>query len=229
MRPFNPSYIFEVLPQLIPYLGVTISMTVGTVLLGSILGLLLAAFKIRKGKIGKIITEMYIYVIRCVPSIVMLFVIYYGLPKLLLCVGLDINDVGKGFFVIITYTILFSATIAEVFRSAYELVDKGQREAALSIGLSEWQTFYRIILPQCSVAALPNFANSLVSIIKEGSLAYTVGLIDIMGKGQLIISKNQGSYSVEIYISLAVLYWILTILIEQSFKYLEKRLAGERI
>ncbi len=229
MRPFNPSYIFEVLPQLIPYLGVTIFMTIGTVLLGSVLGLLLATVKIRKGKIGTIITEIYIYITRCVPSIVMLFVIYYGLPKLLLCVGIDINDVGKGFFVITTFTILFSANISEVFRSAYEAVDKGQREAALSIGLSEWQAFYRIILPQCGILALPNFGNALVSLIKEGSLAYTVGLIDIMGKGQLIISKNQGSYSVEIYIALAILYWILTVGIEQSFKYLEKRLAGERI
>lgn len=77
------------------------------------------------------------------------------LPELLLTVGIDINRVGKGFFVIATFSVLFAASIAEVFRSAYQTVDKGQHEAAVTIGLTSWQAFYRIVLPQCTVIALP--------------------------------------------------------------------------
>lgn len=223
MRPFHPSYILEALIQLLPFLWVTIAMVVGTVFFGGAVGLLLAAAKIRKGKITRILAEIYIYITRCVPSIIMLFIVYYGLPELILSVGIDINHVGKGFFVITTFSILFAANMAEVFRSAYQSIEKGQQEAAVSIGMTSWQAFYRIILPQCSVVALPNFTNALVNLMKEGSLAYTIGLIDIMGKGQLIIGQNHGSYILEIYLALTVLYWALTFLVEKGLGYLEKR------
>lgn len=225
MRPFHPYYIIEVLPQLIPYLWVTIAMVVGTVFFGGLLGVLLAMAKVRRGRIAKALANIYIYITRCVPSIVMLFIVYYGLPEFLLALGININHFSKGFFVIVTFTILFSSTMAEVFRSAYEAVDKGQREAAISVGLTEFQAFRRIVLPQCIVVAIPNFTNAVVNLMKEGSLAYTIGLIDIMGKGQLIIGQNQGSYALEIYLALMILYWILTLLLEKGFGYLEKRLA----
>ena len=225
MRPFHPSYIPEVFIQLLPYLWVTVAMVIGTVFFGGAAGLLLAAAKVRKGRIAKALANIYIYITRCIPSIIMLFVVYYGLPELLLGMGVDINHIGKGFFVITTFSVLFAANMAEVFRSAYQAIDKGQREAAASIGMTPWQTFYRILLPQCAVVALPNFTNALVNLMKEGSLAYTIGLIDIMGKGQLIIGRNQGSYTLETYLALTILYWILTFVVEKSFGYLEKRLS----
>jgi L-cystine transport system permease protein len=203
-------------------------MMAGTVIFGGILGLILARAKIKRGKISKALAEIYIYVTRCIPSIVMLFVVYYGLPELLLAVGIDINRVSKAFFVIVTYSILFSSAMCEVFRSAYLAVDPGQREAALSVGMSGWQAFYRIILPQCTVVALPNFANMLVNLMKEGALAYTIGLIDIMGEGQMLVGKNQGSYVLEIYLSLTAVYWIMTVVIEQLFKRIEKNLTKGR-
>lgn len=226
MRPFHPSYIPEVLIQLLPYLWVTVAMVIGTVFFGGAAGILLAAAKVRRGRIAKALAEIYIYLTRCIPSIIMLFIVYYGLPELMLGFGVDINHVGKGFFVITTFSILFAANMAEVFRSAYQAIDKGQKEAAVSIGMTSWQAFYRIILPQCTVVALPNFANALVNLMKEGSLAYTIGLIDIMGKGQLIIGQNQGSYTLETYLALTILYWALTFVVEKSFGLLEKRLSG---
>lgn len=87
---------------------------------------------------------------------------------------------------------------------AYLAVDPGQREAALTSGLSESQTFVRIILPQAVVHALPNFANMLVSLMKEGALAYSIGLIDVMGKGQLIIGLNQGSMTLYRFLLLSL-------------------------
>lgn len=224
MRPFHPEYILQVLRELLPYVPVTLAMMLGTVLFGGLIGILLAVAKIRKGKVSRALANLYIYITRCIPSIVMLFVVYYGLPELFRAFGIDLNSLHKGFFVITTFSVLFAANMSEVFRSAYEAVDPGQREAAVSIGMSSWQAFYRIVLPQCTVVALPNFANALVNLMKEGSLAYTIGLFDMMGKGQLMIGLNHGAYVLETYLSLTVLYWLLTLLLEKSFGWIENRL-----
>ncbi|GAA3334395.1 hypothetical protein GCM10020331_102180 [Ectobacillus funiculus] len=94
----------------------------------------------------------------------LLFIVYYGLPQLLNGLGLNLNEIYKGIFVIITLSLLFAAAMAEVMRSAYESLDKGQYEAGVSIGLSGMQTFIRIILPQCFVIALPNLGNALIAL-----------------------------------------------------------------
>ena len=136
MRQFHAQYIWTAFIDLVPYLWVTLAMMAGTVFFGGLLGLLLARAKIRRGKLSRALAEVYIYLTRCIPSIVMLFVVYYGLPEFLLTFGIDMNHVGKGVFVIITFSVLFSSAMCEVFRSAYLSVDPGQTEAALSIGMS---------------------------------------------------------------------------------------------
>lgn len=226
MRPFNPWFIVEVISDLLPFLPVTLLLTLGSVILGSLLGLILARAKIRRHKIPKMLANWYIASLRCTPPIVLLFIVFYGLPELLIGLfGIDINAIYKGTFVLITFTLLFASTMAEVIRTAYDAIDKGQREAAVSIGMSELQAFYRIVLPQAIVVALPNFGNSFINLMKDGSLAYTVGLIDLMGQGTLIISRNYGNYALETYIALAIIYWILTIVLENSVYLLEKYLS----
>lgn len=230
MRPFHPQLILTALSKTLPYLWVTIAVMIATVVIGSLIGLLLTRANIRRRLIGGSIAQIYIYVTRCIPSIVLLFIVYYGLPELLLAFGININNASRAVFVITTFSILFSANMAEVFRSAYEAIDPGQREAALCAGLSEWQTFHRILLPQCTVIALPNFTNALVNLMKEGSLAYTIGLLDIMGKGQVMIGQNNGSFALETYLALAIVYWCMTLLIEKVFATLEKHLTrGQKI
>ena len=112
--------------------------------------------------------------------------------------------------------------MSEVIRSAYESVDKGQFEAAVSVGLSPFQAYRRIVFPQAFVVAIPNFGNSLLELIKEGSLAYTIGLIDVMGKANLIIASNYNAHALEIYLALSIIYWIISIVIEQVFLKFEK-------
>lgn len=230
MRPFEPLFIFEVFFDLLPFLPVTLLMLAGSVFFGSLLGFILARAKVTGRKISRLLADAYIAMMRCTPPIVLLFIVYYGLPELLLtAIGLDINAIEKGIFVLVTFTLLFGATMSEIMRSAYESIDKGQREAALSIGLSPFQAFYRIVLPQATAVALPNFSNILINLMKDGSLAFTIGLIDVMGKGTLIISKNFGSYALETYIALALIYWGLTLIIEKSFSMLERSLSrGKR-
>lgn len=225
MRPFHPLFILEIIPELVTYLPVTLGMVLGTVLFGGMWGFFLALAKVRRRPVTKTLAEIYTYVTRCVPSVVMLFVVFYGLPELLLSVGINMNGVDNGFFVIVTFSILYAANISEVFRSAYLAIDKGQREAAVSVGLTEAQAFLRIVLPQSIVVAIPNFTNSLINLMKEGALAYTIGLIDIVGQGNRIIGRYQGSYTLEVYLALAALYWIMTIMIQKFFGAVEKKLS----
>jgi L-cystine transport system permease protein len=226
VRPFNPSFIIKALIDVLPFLPVTICMVLGSVFFGSLLGFVLAKAKVRRHRIPKLLADFYIAALRCTPPIVLLFLVFYGLPMLAQFIfGIDINSSSKGVFVLVTFTLLFAATMAEIMRTAYESIDKGQREAAVSIGMSEFQAFFRIMLPQAVVVALPNFGNALINLMKDGSLAYTIGLIDIMGKGMLILSKNYGSYALETYIALAILYWGNTILIENLFRLLENSLS----
>lgn len=226
MRPFNPSFIVKVISDLLAYLPVTLIMIVSSVFFGSMLGFILARAKVRRRRISKFLADCYIATLRCTPPIVLLFIVFYGLPELLMATtGVNINSVYKVFFVLVTFTLLFGATMAEVMRTAYESIERGQQEAAVSIGMSEFQAFYRIMLPQAIVVALPNFGNALINLMKDGSLAYTVGLIDMMGQGNLIIARNYGSYALETYIALAVIYWSMTILIEKAFHLTEKYLS----
>jgi L-cystine transport system permease protein len=113
-------------------------------------------------------------------------------------------------------------------RSSYLAVPAGQREAALTSGLTEAQAFTRILLPQAFVVSIPNLGNSFIALLKEGSLAFTIGLIDVMGKGNLFVSINFGAYALETYTALAIIYWVLTIAFERIFKQLEKNFSKGR-
>jgi L-cystine transport system permease protein len=208
---------------MIPFLGVTFFTVIISVVFGIALGALLAVGKMGKNKVGRILANGYTTVLRCTPSIVLLFVMYYGLPELMIGLfDIDINNLHKGIFVIVTFSLLFAASMSEVMRSAYESIDKGQFEAAVSVGLSPKQAFRRILLPQCFYVALPNFGNAVISLLKEGALGFTIGFIDIMGKTNLIVSSNYGAHSREIYLGLALIYWIISILLEKLLGKAEK-------
>jgi L-cystine transport system permease protein len=222
---FDAKYIFDSLPSLLPYLTMTFTVTGLSVLFGTMLGFILAVAKIRKGKIAQKIAYGYTTALRCTPSIVLLFLIYYGIPAISKSLGINLDNVDKIVFIVITFSLQFAAAMCEVIRTAYEAVDKGQFEAAVSIGLSNVQAYEKIIFPQAFVVALPNFGNSFLALIKEGALAYTIGLIDVMGKASLIIANNFNAHALEIYIALSIIYWVISIGTEQFLLKLEKQLS----
>ena len=219
---FDLSYLLGAFPMLFPFLRVTFLVVILSLLFGTLLGFILAVMKIGKNKIARKIAHWYTTILRCTPSIVLLFLTYYGIPAIAEKFGANLDAVDKMVFVVITFSLQFAAAMSEVIRTAYESIDKGQYEAAVSVGLSNTQAYWRIIVPQAFVVALPNFGNSLLELMKEGSLAYTIGLIDIMGKAELIVAGNFNSHTLEIYLALAIIYWVLSILIEQLFLLLEK-------
>ena len=228
-RPFSPEVIFTSIPGLLPYLGVTICIGLISIILGSLFGLSLAWAKLSGNKFLRALAEGYTYIIRCTPSIVLLFVIFYGLPKLVENLfDYDIDDLSRAVFVVMTFTLLFGAYVSEVFRSAYLTVDRGQYEAAVTSGLSPWQAIVRIVIPQAAVIALPNFGNSVINLLKESALAYTIGLIDLLGRTNLVISQNYGAYGIELYTACLLMYWLLNLIIERSFLSLEGRLSHRK-
>mgnify|MGYP000105416748 FL=1 len=120
--------------------------------------------------------------------------------------------------------LLFAASISEVFKSAYLAVPKGQLEAGLSIGLTGFQTFRRILLPQTFQIALPNITTAILNLMKDAALAYTIGLVDVMGAGNLIISRNLGNYSLETYTAVALIYWGIALVLSLVSHFMEHSL-----
>ncbi|WRS27371.1 amino acid ABC transporter permease [Oscillospiraceae bacterium MB08-C2-2] len=228
--PFKPSVVFESMLAVLPYLPFTLLIVLLAIVLGLLLGGILARMKLSSNRGLRLLADGYTSIMRCTPSIVLLFIVFYGVPKLVwVLFRTDINYLHRGFFTVITFLLLYAATSSELMRSAYESVDKGQREAAVSIGLSEFQSFWRILLPQCFAVALPAFATSAVGLLKETALAFTIGLVDIMGKAKLVISNNYNAYAIETYLGLALIYWAISLLAQLGVSLLEKRLMrGKR-
>ena len=224
-RAFDIGMIAQVLPDLLTYLDVTLLVALVSIALGSLLGGLLAWANLSGTAPLRWAALSYVYVMRCTPSIVLLFIVFYGLPKLMeAAFRYDMNDLHRAVFAIITFTLLFGAYISEVFRAAYTAVPRGQYEAAVSAGLTPFQAFRHVILGQAALVALPNFGNATINLLKEGSLAYTIGLIDMIGKGNFIIAQNFGAYGIEVYLAALLIYWVLVLLLEQVFAAVEKHL-----
>lgn len=224
MRPFEPSYILTAFLKIFPYLRYTLEMVGLSFGLALILGFLLAAQKASHHKILRALAYGYTSVMRCTPSVVLLFLVYYGAPMLVKAVlGVDISGAAKIVFATITYTMMHSYVISDIMLAAYEAVDRGQTEAALTVGMNRIQAFVRIVLPQCVAFAIPNLGNSLTALLKDGALAYTIGFIDMMGKTTLLIASNINANALESYIAVSLIYWGLCILIRKLFGWLELR------
>ncbi|MBP3772586.1 MAG: amino acid ABC transporter permease [Treponema sp.] len=223
----NREFSFEIIPKLaltfLPFLKVTLLTLLLALIFGTIIATVLVKLRLSKRKSLNIIAYTYIAAIRCTPAVILIFIVFYGLPFLLQLIGIDIIAFPRIFFITVALSISFSATFSEVMRTSYLAVNKGQTEAAIALGLSGFQAFYRIVLPQAFVYALPNFGNSLIMLFKETSLAYTIGVVDLMGKMNLYISYKHGRNGLEAYITVGLIYWVFVLLFERIFTLLDKK------
>ena len=228
MLKFDFFYLLEQIPKLVPYLDVTFLVLILTLFFGTILGFVLAVWKLGKNLILRKLAYAFTTAMRCTPSIVLLFLVYYGLPAIASILAFDLNDLSKIFFVVTAFSLSFGNVMSEIIRSSYLAVERGQYEAAVSVGLTRFDAFRRIILPQASVVALPNIINSILTLLKEGSLAYTIGLIDVMGKANLLIAMNYEAHALETLLALSFIYWSISIIIENANGLLEQKLSKGR-
>lgn len=226
---FSVNKLFEYLIEILPYIRVTFVYVFLSLLLGLFFGGILLFMRQSKIRILNILSIAYVNVIRCIPSVVLLFLIFYGLPMVLRhFFHMEINSSNRIVYVIVTFTLFESANCCETFRSALNAVDRGQYEAALAVGMNGFQAMKRIVIPQAMKVAVPNIGNSVMFLIKEGALAYTIGLQDIFGRGSYLSSLTYNTYNVEIYLDMFIIYWPFIMILEYIFSKIEKSLDFEK-
>lgn len=181
-----------------------------------ILGALLAGVRYYNVPVFKQISILFTSFFRSTPFIAQLFVFYYGFAQ----ISKTIRNLPAYWAAVIVLSLSFAAYMGENFRGAITSVDKGQFEAGLSIGLTPWQTIYRIIVPQAARIAIPGMANVFANLFKSTSLAFTVGIVDMTAA-----AKNEVNLSfryLEGYVALIIVYWIILALVELGQSKMEK-------
>ena len=222
MEIFSVNYFFNSFNKLLPYLPVTLMILLLSQIFALTFGFFFAWCKLRKNRFVRRIVDFYVQIIRGTPFIVLLFIIYFGLPKLFLSVfGININGWVKSIYIIITLIIFGSARMSEAMRSAYLAVPKGQTEAAYSCGLSGIEAFIHIIFPQALYIVLPNLANLILSNLLETAVGFSIGIIDFVGNARLVNTREYGLHTFEIYTAVALVYWIMAMLLAKLFGMIE--------
>ena len=216
---FDFSLIWNSLPLLLAGAGVTIEITAIAVGLGFIFGLITSVCRLSDVKILQVIAVCYVNIIRGTPMLVQIFLIYFALPMV---IGQRINPFVAA---VAACSINSGAYVSEIFRAGIQSVDKGQMEAGRSLGLSWMQTMRYVILPQAFKHVIPPLGNEFISMTKETSLVSVIGFEELTRRGQLIIAKTYGSF--EIWLTVAVIYLVMTLTIVRLVSYLERRFATD--
>ncbi len=209
----------------IGYILQVVPFTVGAafliLVLGVLLGFFIAIIRIRRIAVLRQLARVFIDYTRGIPLIIHLYIAYYFLPPLLQALfGISPNPLA---ILVIAYSVYISVGQAENIRGAFGSVDAGQWDAAFACGLSDAQTLGRIIVPQMLTVALPVVLNSYLGVIKGLSLAFTIGVTDILAQARVASAQNYGY--LEAYIAAALVYWGLCGALSGVFGKLEQKLT----
>lgn len=211
---FDPQLAIESFPYVMEGIGYTILISLISMLAGLIIGFFLALARTSKYAILRWPTRTYISFMRGVPILVILFMLYFGLP----IIGLQLSPLEAA---LIAFSVNSAAYIAEIIRSALSSVDNGQWESSKALGLTYWQTMFGIILPQSIRIATPPLANVQLDIIKASSLAAMITVPEIFQKARIVGGREFDFMTM--YIVVALIYWGLCSIMTVLQNYLEKR------
>lgn len=226
---FDFQKVFTNIPELLAYLPVTLELALSSMLIGLTLGLVLAIIKMKEIPVLKQIAAAFVSLIRGTPVLVQLYIVYFGVPMFFKYLNqrygtsFAVADIPGFVYAVLALGLNSSAFSSEMIRSALLSVGKGQLEAAYALGMTYGQALRRIIIPEAMTVALPTIGNSLISSIKGTSLAFTCAVVEITAQGRIIGGRDYRYF--EVYCSLAIIYWIVTIVIEQVLKFAENKLA----
>lgn len=216
-------FIMNIFPTLLQRLPLTIYIVVVTAVLGFLLAVLVTTIRLKKIPVISQLMDLYTSFMRSTPGLIHIFIVYYGLPVLFRAVGIDINFVSRVTFSITALVLYNGAFVSEILRPSYLAVPREQHEAATSVGMTNWQKHLRVIFPQVLPIALPSLGNALIDLLKDTSLLFLIGLVDIMGQADIIIANSLGVYQLEVYVTIALIYWGCSVLLEQLIRFLEKK------
>ncbi|MCQ2028925.1 cystine ABC transporter permease [Stutzerimonas zhaodongensis] len=188
------------LPFLLKGAWWTVVLSLGGMFFGLLLGFGLALLRLYAYWPLQWLARVYVSFFRGTPLLVQLFMIYYGLPQL----GIQLDPLPAA---LIGFSLNMAAYTAEILRAAIASIDRGQWEAAASIGMSRAQTLYRAVLPQAARTALPPLGNSFISLVKDTALAATIQVPELFRQAQLITARTFEIFTM--YLAAALIYWLL--------------------
>jgi len=218
---FQPHLIWQYFPDVLSALPVTLLLTLVSTIIGVIVGAGIAYVRMENTPFLKQVAAVFTSFIRGTPILIQMFLVYYGLPFFLGYVGIDADDVNALVYLFITYGLNMAAFLSEIIRAALESVPATQREAALTSGYTKRQMYFKIIFPQAVIIAMPSFATMVISLLQDTSLAFTIGVIDVVGKAKALGTAT--FHTVEAYISAMIIFVILSFILERLFRWIEKR------
>lgn len=218
----NVGYMIEVFPKLLMSVPVTLLIIIVSAIFGLLLSIGVTYLRLKKLKVIGPILEAYVSFMRSTPILMQLFLVYYGLPVLMEALGFKGGDFGAITSSIIALIIFNGAYLSEILRPAYLSVDRGQHEAADSLGYKPFEKFRKVLLPQLAPIALPGLGNAIVYLVHDTSLIFTIGVVDIMGQGKLILANNYGENKIEMYLVIAFVYWLICLTSDRTIKLLER-------
>ncbi|TKX30351.1 ABC transporter permease [Campylobacter sp. MIT 12-5580] len=217
---FDFDYFLASAARIYPGIYYTIFIAALSFVLDLFFGLILALIRLYKIRLLNEIAIVYISFFRGTPLLVQLFVFYFGLPA---SFGSDFfGQIDAIYYALVVFSLYASAYLAEIMRSAILSVDKGQLEAAYSLGMSAFASFKRIVLPQAFMITLPNLCNFFIIQLKNTALAFTITVHDLMGLAE--IEAGRSSKFLEAYLMAALMYWGVCMLFEFLFSLLEKKM-----
>ncbi|CAI8910619.1 MULTISPECIES: cystine ABC transporter permease [Pseudomonas] len=202
------------LPFLLKGAYYTVILSLGGMFFGLVMGFGLALMRLSRFKLVSWIARIYVSFFRGTPLLVQLFVIYYGLPQL----GMELDPLPAA---LIGFSLNMAAYACEILRSAISSIERGQWEAAASIGMTRAQTLRRAILPQAMRTALPPLGNSFISLVKDTALAATIQVPELFRQAQLITARTFEVFTM--YLAAALIYWVLATVLSHLQNQLEAR------
>lgn len=216
---FDFPYFFNEFPRLIVKVPYTFYLGVWAFAAAMLMGLLLAVVRQSRFVLLRGVAGLYVSFFRSTPYITQLFILYFGLPQIIY----SMREMSAQTALILSISMNSAAFISELLRGALLSVDKGQMEAALSVGMSKLQALFVIVLPQAFTVALPSLGNTFISIIKSTAMGFTIGVVELLAKAK-IGSANSYRY-LESYIAVGFIYWGMMISIGFFQRRLEKHMS----
>lgn len=208
--------------QLLSGLGITLSLALISFVIAIFIGIIFGMFSVSPYKSLRLISEIFVDVIRGIPLMILAAFIFWGIPNFIESLTgqqSPINDFVAG---TIALSLNSAAYIAEIVRGGIKAVPVGQMEASRSLGISYGKTMRKIVLPQATKLMLPNFVNQFVIALKDTTIVSAIGLVELFQTGKIIIARNYQSF--KMYAILAVFYLVIITLLTRLAKRLEKRI-----
>ncbi|HHY26092.1 MAG TPA: amino acid ABC transporter permease [Desulfitobacterium dehalogenans] len=199
---------------------ITLELTAGAVAMGIVIGLFMALMRLSNSRILRGLAIAYIDFFRGTPLLVQILMVYFAVPQLL---NFQIPNNYQFIAGILAMGLNSGAYIAEIFRAGIQSIDKGQGEAARSLGMSHGQAMRYVILPQAFKRVIPPLGNEFIALLKDSSLVSIIALQDLMYTGKLIVSRTYQPFV--IYLEVALFYLVMTLILSRFVNYTERRLG----